>query len=744
MAVASSSSVPPEELNNWENIASEMGWGPEDCLAHKLSFKGRVDPAKKVDTLAAHVKRLRAVGWYMYAAQEKAAEEAASTAAALAAERTARAVDQRQHEEAEAVAQAEAEGLKDKVSAAEAEASRRDADLKAVRSQLAETKNALEGVEAERVKVAAELEREVAAAAALQQKLTTAESTAAESQKYSVQLQEYNSKMQTDLSAAQETVARLQEEKAALAEECAALRGRVAALGDALEALQAANASSDAARQNALEEAGRLRADLAAAAAERAAFASEASMLRAERDEQRKDLERFRAATGKDLAALEAEKASKAALATRTEAQAATVTALQEQVTMLRAQRAAAEGQAESKTNEVRALSARVAQLETLLAAAEERARESEAVRRRLHNTILELKGNVRVFCRVRPTAGSSAEESAAPQSLAVSLPEQGDMAGRALELEAPAAGNATGKPTTQRMAFTFDRVFGPGAGQEEVFEEVSALVQSALDGYRVCIFAYGQTGSGKTHTMLGREGEEGIVPRAVRQVFATADAAKAQGWKYEMRAAMLEIYNEEIRDLLGKGPPAGKKHLVSSEDTGGAASVSYLEWVDVGESGRVASLLKRAMSQRAVGATASNEQSSRSHMVFMLSIEGSNEATGQRMAGALNLVDLAGSERLAKSCAAGDRLKETQSINKSLSALGDVISALGAREKHVPFRNSKLTHLLQSSLSGAGKALMLCNINPAAEAAPESLCTLRFAAKVNATELGTARRNVK
>jgi kinesin family member C1 len=111
--------------------------------------------------------------------------------------------------------------------------------------------------------------------------------------------------------------------------------------------------------------------------------------------------------------------------------------------------------------------------------------------------------------------------------------------------------------------------------------------------------------------------------------------------------------------------------------------------------------------------------------------------------AGIINLVDLAGSERLARSGAVGDQLKETQAINKSLAALGDVISSLGSKEKHVPYRNSKLTYLLQQSLGGSGKALMLVNVAPSAESAGETLCSLRFAAKVNATEIGTAKRNV-
>jgi len=720
-----------------------MGWTPADCLQHKISFAKRCDEKKKVGTLAAHLKRLRAVGWHLYEARDQAEAKIAATEEELKAEKSSRAKDANIHEEAAQLAQIEAEGLQKKLESSEEEAKHRAIELQSVSDELAETLSKLKQAEEAHTKIEKELATQEAASAALQQRLQAAETSAADSQKYNSQLQEYNSKIQTDLAAATETSARLQEEKATLAEEAASLRGRVDALGDALSALQAANSSSEAVRQAAAEEAARLQAEIASASAERNSLSADVARLRGETDEQRKELERFRTVTGKDVAALEAERASSAALVNRTEAQAATLSALQDQVALVKEQRNAAEAISDSKTDAVRTLTARVAELEALLSSAEQRIRDGEATRRRLHNTILELKGNVRVFCRVRPPM-TNTEQS----KLALAAPQEGELAGRGVEIAQAGNGGPSSKGS-QRHMFTFDKVFGPSSGQSEVFEEVSMLVQSALDGYRVTVFAYGQTNAGKTHTMLGRPGQdtEGIIPRAVRQIFSTAAAAAEQGWKYEMRAAMLEIYNEELKDLLGKGPPSGKKHVISHEDSSKSpatgTSVSYLEWVDVNNEEKVSSLLQRAMNQRSVGATASNEQSSRSHMVFMLTIEGYNEITGQRMSGALNLVDLAGSERLARSGASGERLKETQAINKSLSALGDVISALGARDSHVPYRNSKLTFLLQNSLSGAGKALMLCNVSPTVNDAPESLCTLRFAAKVNATEIGTARRNV-
>jgi kinesin family protein C1 len=126
---------------------------------------------------------------------------------------------------------------------------------------------------------------------------------------------------------------------------------------------------------------------------------------------------------------------------------------------------------------------------------------------------------------------------------------------------------------------------------------------------------------------------------------------------------------------------------------------------------------------------------------VFMLKISGSNAVTGESVEGLLNLIDLAGSERLSQSGSTGDRLKETQAINKSLSSLGDVIAALANREQHIPYRNSKLTYLLQHSLGGNSKTLMFVNVNPSLPSFNETICSLRFATKVNACQIGTARR---
>jgi len=380
-----------------------------------------------------------------------------------------------------------------------------------------------------------------------------------------------------------------------------------------------------------------------------------------------------------------------------------------------------------------------------LLREAEQKIHDGETLRKQLHNQILELKGNIRVFCRTRPLSEEEVNQELSQSTPTISYTTQGEKTGKGLQL------HLTTNPKSKKRSsngethynFDFDRSFQENASQEEVFEEISQLVQSALDGYKVCIFAYGQTGSGKTHTMIGNSEAPGMIPRSLEQIFTSGEKMKEQGWQYSISVSMMEIYNEEYKDLLGKKKlPAGKQHTVK-HDQQGKTSITYMTDVKVTSMDKVNSLLNKAMSVRSVASTQCNEHSSRSHFVFRLNIEGTNEALGQSVNGVLNLVDLAGSERLSKSQATGDRLKETQSINKSLSALGDVIMAINNGDSHIPYRNSKLTWLLQPCLGNQSKALMFVNVAPSQGSAQETLCSLRFASKVNACEIGTAKRFV-
>jgi len=209
--------------------------------------------------------------------------------------------------------------------------------------------------------------------------------------------------------------------------------------------------------------------------------------------------------------------------------------------------------------------------------------------------------------------------------------------------------------------------------------------------------------------------------------------ARERTGWKVELKAALVEIYNEEIRDLL-IGPNEKRPKLQVRQGKDGN-HVPGLTLLHVSDAAGVDSLLSTGQENRTVAATDMNMHSSRSHLAVQ--IYGSMVTSeGKQLASCITLVDLAGSERLAKSGVSGDRAKEAIAINKSLSALGDVINSRATKNSHTPFRNSALTHLLQDSLSGDSKTLMLMQINPCQDHVEESLCSLQFGARVNAVEM--------
>ncbi|KAJ5160917.1 Kinesin-like protein klpA [Penicillium canariense] len=371
--------------------------------------------------------------------------------------------------------------------------------------------------------------------------------------------------------------------------------------------------------------------------------------------------------------------------------------------------------------------------------ATKEKLRKEETLRRKLHNQVQELKGNIRVFCRVRPSLNSEPPSAIAPM-------QYPDEEGEAKEINilGPEEKSSLGSVSRKNNTFAFDRVFGPSTQNSEVFDEISQLVQSALDGYNVCIFCYGQTGSGKTHTMSS---QDGMIPLAVHQIYETALSLEEKGWRYSMAGNFVEVYNENLNDLLGNPDELDKKkHEIRHDMQRGKTTITDITTVQLDSPEMVESILKNAAANRSVAATKANERSSRSHSVFILKLIGENHITGERSEGTLNLVDLAGSERLSHSGATGERLKETQNINRSLSSLGDVIAALGQGKDggHIPYRNSKLTYLLQFSLGGNSKTLMFVMVSPLQAHLSETLTSLKFATKVHNTHIGTAKRQAR
>ncbi|KAL5736762.1 hypothetical protein ACOSP7_031242 [Xanthoceras sorbifolium] len=344
-----------------------------------------------------------------------------------------------------------------------------------------------------------------------------------------------------------------------------------------------------------------------------------------------------------------------------------------------------------------------------------------------LYNKVLELKGNIRVFCRCRPL---NSEEIAAGAAMAIDFDSAKDG-------ELTVISNGAPKKT-----FKFDAVFRPQAGQDDVFEDTAPFATSVLDGYNVCIFAYGQTGTGKTFTMEGTDQARGVNFKTLEELFRIINE-RQKLYRYDISVSVLEVYNEQIRDLLVLGSQRGatSKRLDVRQAGEGMHHVPGLVEAPVTNMSEVWEVLQTGSSSRAVGSTNANEHSSRSHCIHCVMVRGENLLNGECTKSKLWLVDLAGSERVAKTEVQGERLKETQNINRSLSALGDVISALATKSPHIPFRNSKLTHLLQDSLGGDSKTLMFVQISPNENDLSETLCSLNFASRVRGIELGPAKK---
>ena len=332
------------------------------------------------------------------------------------------------------------------------------------------------------------------------------------------------------------------------------------------------------------------------------------------------------------------------------------------------------------------------------------------------NNEYQEAKGNVRVFCRIRPPLQ---KELAKKQ---INIEYRGD---NSLIIKGEKKTTYLNRDGVHQdiEQFQFNRIFKQENTQEEVFEEVSPLIQSSLDGFNINIFAYGQTGSGKTFTMegdLSTPEKYGIVPRAVDRIFKCFnDELSSIGWDMKFVLSVCEIYNKKTRDLLAE------KNVEKTEELKEMQIKSLKEWNEnFGQIGQ----------RRKVAETKMNMESSRSHLIFKIKIHLHNSKTDEDRFGSLNLIDLAGSERVDKSTVSEERFKESIEINSSLTHLKSVFEAMKSKhEKFIPFHNTPLTDVLKDCLSGDNsKTLMFVNISPLLDSFKESTCSLKFATDVN------------
>ena len=721
--------------------------GPPTAVAHRFDTRARlVGQEAHILKLQACARELHNTVNAVHVASHGTAAAAAALAAAQSSLDVAKAEAARFRAEA-ADASAAAAGLQQRCTHAEQSAQARGAEaaaaklsLASAQAQVAALVAELDAARAAHASVAGasaqlgEMEQRLAAALERGRQMeAAAEDAITAAARAEAEVAALLSSNAQALRAAQEAQVRadaLEARHGGLGAEVATLRAALETAQTQLASAHAAAAAATSRAQAAEQAASAALSDLESARSDAAAQRSDAQALRQRCDAMTAQLAGLSAATADALHAT-----------SRAEALGAQVSSQAAQLAELRAQ-CAAQSQALAASQEA------AARAEAFAADADRRLAVGEQQRARLHAQLQELRGAIRVVCRVRPMAPG--EDEAGPA--AISFPADRDLRGRGIILTIAGAtdkkltASASALSSTSQAptyTFAFDRTFGPLAGQSEVFEEVEPVIQTALDGGRCCVFAYGPTGTGKTHTMLGTAAQPGVVPLALDMIFKAQARAGTAGWLSSVTATALEVYCNDVHDLLASAasPPTVDVKL---DGVTGEACVPAATVVALSGPAQAATVIAAASAARATGATQCNARSSRSHLVVTLHLTASHEASGEARNGVLHLVDLAGSERLSRSGSADSSisLKETQAINSSLSSLGDVIAALGAKAQHVPYRNSALTWLLSSSLGPDSTLLMLTNVAPCTgPAAQETLCTLRFGAKASACELAAAKK---
>lgn len=381
--------------------------------------------------------------------------------------------------------------------------------------------------------------------------------------------------------------------------------------------------------------------------------------------------------------------------------------------------------------------------------------------RKTLHNTLEEMKGSIRVIVRMRPMLQHEKEELKASKFKSFNYRSAFIFKDEhTLQLKLP-----YGIASQENYSFDFYKILDETKTQEDVFHDMSHLLKSVIDGYNVCVLAYGCTGSGKTFTLIGDDSETaiaesvvmsmhkdpeeknpyerlGLLPRSIVELFNLIEADTSQSQRYEVKCAMIELYLDNILDLLhteddnkAQLPSFNSDKLVVRQTAKGETYIQNLSYKSVASAEELVGYLGYGLERRHIAATKLNSLSSRSHTVFLIEIMSHREtAKGTRTArSVLTFADLAGSENVTKSHSNGLRLKEAQHINTSLCALGDVIAALSRKKvaSYVPYRNNKLTMILQQSLGNNSKTLLFANISPLPNLLYETLSTLSFAGRV-------------
>ena len=339
--------------------------------------------------------------------------------------------------------------------------------------------------------------------------------------------------------------------------------------------------------------------------------------------------------------------------------------------------------------------------------------KEEQVKRKQLLNELEDLKGKVRVYARVRPFSKTEKKdpERAIP---CFQIPDEVSL--------------SIGVERNRIKDYSFDSVFGPDSTQEQVFDETKRLIQSAIDGYNVCIFAYGQTGSGKTFTIQGSPEMPGLTPRAIVEMFEILKTMS--NFDIKLKCYMVELYLDSLRDLL-KPKKEEEKALDIKESANGMVVIHGVTEVELNSISQTEQIFEDGLAGRKTRKTNMNDASSRSHLIFSIIVDSTNVNTNVRTIGKLSFVDLAGSEKSSKTGTDAEGQAEANAINMSLSALGNVISALSEGAKFIPYRNHILTKLMKDSLGGTAKTLMFVNCSPSVYNESETKNSLDYATRV-------------
>lgn len=364
-----------------------------------------------------------------------------------------------------------------------------------------------------------------------------------------------------------------------------------------------------------------------------------------------------------------------------------------------------------------------------------------EEKRHKLFEQVQDLKGNIRVMCRIRPSGESSSDIPVQFEYLESEYDED-KYAGVVIPTEKDHPQEEGKKVPGRTPPFNFERIFDPGCTNKDVFDEISQLVQSVMDGKKVCIFCYGQTGSGKTYTMSNQDpmredqdSDDGIIPRAKEMIFGEVERLRSLGWEYRVEGSYLEVYKNKLYDLLA--PRDTTPRTLEVKKVSDELEIKDHYFTPLNTEKDLETMVKTAETNRHVAETNMNRASSRSHSILVLKIRGRKDMGNGKFKlreGTLNLIDLAGSESVGRSGATGDVAEEGRQINMSLTHLGTVLKQLGEgrKKESVDFSSYTLTQVLRPSLGEKCRTLMFVMVSPLKENTKETISSLKFAENVS------------